>query len=382
MARPRNIGGAVFPRRNSAFLWVRYRDQDGEIRKESTGTKDPREAERFLRQRLEARDDGTLPTMLSGRKLTFDEWLDWFLEMRSKPPFRAEKTHLQNLRVTNLLRPIFGSMRLSEISPEAIESYLRQRLQSGRKVPTKFGVTYRGKVKPMTVHQEFRVLRRIFNVAVKQKRLGSNPCNSVEFPVALHNTDRKPHYVTATEQQRIEFFAPLHLKNVVIMTEMGLRPYKELMAMTKSQVDLENSVVHIPDSKSQSGVGDMPMTDLARDAFRSQIEATPGSEYLFPALKMNTRKPYIKTLKTAWTSTLRRAGVLYFPLYHLRHTFASRLSAGGVSDHFVTLMLRQGDAQVFRRYSQAKLNMMREALARLDRHANEHGKDSGTVLPN
>jgi len=41
---------------------------------------------------------------------------------------------------------------------------------------------------------------------------------------------------------------------------------------------------------------------------------------------------------------LALGSVAYFPLYHLRHTFASRLSAGGVSDHFVTLMLRQGDS--------------------------------------
>ena len=49
-------------------------------------------------------------------------------------------------------------------------------------------------------------------------------------------------------------------------------------------------------------------------------------------------------------------------LYELRHTFATRLSAGGVADQFVTQMLRQGDSEVFKRYSQAKLNMMREAL--------------------
>jgi len=41
-------------------------------------------------------------------------------------------------------------------------------------------------------------------------------------------------------------------------------------------------------------------------------------------------------------------------------------------------MLRQGDAQVFKRYSQAKLNMMRESLEKLDRQANEHRKNSGT----
>ena len=65
----------------------------------------------------------------------------------------------------------------------------------------------------------------------------------------------------------------------------------------------------------------------------------------------------------------------------IQHLIA-RLSAGGVADHFVTQMLRQGDSGVFKRYSQAKLNMMREALARLDRRANEHEGSFGTAKAN
>jgi hypothetical protein len=34
-------------------------------------------------------------------------------------------------------------------------------------------------------------------------------------------------------------------------------------------------------------------------------------------------------------------------------------------------MLRQGDAQVFKKYSQMKLQMKREALIKLNRQANE-----------
>jgi hypothetical protein len=41
-----------------------------------------------------------------------------------------------------------------------------------------------------------------------------------------------------------------------------------------------------------------------------------------------------------------------------------------------TQMLRQGDADVFKLYSQAKLGMMREALTKLDRRANERGISS------
>ena len=240
-----------------------------------------------------------------------------------------------------------------------------------------------GKLKPATVHQEFRILKRILNVAVKKKCLDANPCSAVEFPIQLRNATRKPHYMTASEQQRIEFSAPDYLRNaIVILAETGLRPYKELMPMKKLQVDMENRVVYIPDSKTPNGVGETPISDLAYRAFQAQIEATPASEYLFPTPRQKSSRPYIRSLKKIWAATLRRAGVPHFPIYELRHTFATRLSAGGVADHFVTQMLRQGDSAVFKRYSQAKLNMMREALTKLDRQANEHRQISSTARPN
>lgn len=286
-----------------------------------------------------------MTTILAGKNLTFTEWADWFLEKRSAPPLRSEMTHHQNVNALKFLRPVFGTCALHDITPEAIGDYIQTRLCSGRRICTKLGIRFRGKLKPATVHQELRVLRRMLNIAVKQRKLATNPCNAVESPVSISRTTRKPYYLTATEQARIEFFAPNYLKRaVVIISKMGLRPYKELMPMKKSDVDLKNMVVHIPDSKTPSGIGDMPMTELARQAFEARIEETRGSDYLFPTPHKKPKKPYINSLKKTWATTLRRAGVPYFPLYHLRHSFAGRLSAGGVADHFVTLMLRQGDS--------------------------------------
>jgi hypothetical protein len=84
---------------------------------------------------------------------------------------------------------------------------------------------------------------------------------------------------------------------------------------------------------------------------------------------------------TAWSSpltgqaTLRRAKVPYFRIYDLRSTYATRLSAGGVADEWVTQLLRQRDAKVFKKYSQMKLQMKREALVKLNRQANEQNLD-------
>ena len=144
-----------------------------------------------------------------------------------------------------------------------------------------------GKLKPATVHQEFRILKRILNVAVKKKCLDANPCSAVEFPIQLRNATRKPHYMTASEQQRIEFSAPDYLRNaIVILAETGLRPYKELMPMKKLQVDMGNRVVYIPDSQDSKrgrrdadsgfGVQGVPSADRSDASKRVSVpDATP-----------------------------------------------------------------------------------------------------------
>jgi integrase len=74
------------------------------------------------------------------------------------------------------------------------------------------------------------------------------------------------------------------------------------------------------------------------------------------------------------------AKVPYFRIYDLRSTYATRLSAGGVADEWVTQLLRQGDAKVFKKYSQMKLQMKREALIKLNRHANEQNVDQSGAM--
>jgi hypothetical protein len=71
-------------------------------------------------------------------------------------------------------------------------------------------------------------------VAVRKKLLAANPCKGVEFPVVVTGLFR-PHYVTWSEQERIESHGPEYLRNAVrIITETGLRVYKELTPMRRA----------------------------------------------------------------------------------------------------------------------------------------------------
>jgi integrase len=111
------------------------------------------------------------------------------------------------------------------------------------------------------------------------------------------------------------------------------------------------------------------LTEIAVEAFRSQLAISGPGDYLFPS--DDNADGYQKTFKTVWHATLRRAGVQYFRIYDLRSTYATRLSAGGVADEWVTQLLRPGDAKVLKKYSNMKLQMKREALTKPNRQANK-----------
>ena len=139
--------------------------------------------------------------------------------------------------------------------------------------------------------------------------------------------------------------------------------------MNRDQINLANATVWVCDSKTENGVAEVPLTPIAVKAFQKQISLSGPGEYLFPSRRSD--QGHQKSVRRVWRAALRRAGVPYFRIYDLRSTYSTRLSAGGVADEWVTQLLRQGDSQVFKKYSQMKLEMKREAHEKLNRLANE-----------
>jgi len=114
-----------------------------------------------------------------------------------------------------------------------------------------------------------------------------------QFPARVDGLFR-PHYVTWSEQQRIEFAAPEYLRNVIrIVTETGLRIYKELTPIKSDELDLVNRTVWIRESKTPNGVADVPLTDIAADAFRIQLAISgPGFGTVLTAYRQRNSESY------------------------------------------------------------------------------------------
>ena len=98
------------------------------------------------------------------------------------------------------------------------------------------------------------------------------------------------------------------------------------------------------------------LTEIAVEAFRSQLAIAGAGPFLFPSDKKPDR--HQRSFTKVWHLALRRAGVPHFRIYDLRSTYATRLSAGGVADEWVT------------------------QLRKLDRMANESQPDFDTARTN
>ncbi len=245
----------------------------------------------------------------------------------------------------------FGKCRLSEISPERIEEYKEARLVEG--------------VEPATINHDLRVLRRMMRLAERKRLIPRNPFIEVDF--LKQRNVRTPHIVTFEEEERILAAAPPFIRAlVVLILETGMRSHREALALTWEAIDFSNDSIRVRESKTRAGIRNIPMSARCkvellrwRDMFGPEF-----SPFVFP--KVRTPDQPRKDVRRGWEKTLEDAKVQRFVLYNLRHTFASRLSAAGVSDLFVAQMIGHSSPSILQIYSKAIDEYRRDAVRKLE----------------
>ncbi|MCU1307454.1 MAG: xerD 1 [Acidobacteriaceae bacterium] len=88
------------------------------------------------------------------------------------------------------------------------------------------------------------------------------------------------------------------------------------------------------------------------------------SQYVFA----NPQQPetHLRDVRRAWPDALKAAGLEYFWLYDLRHTFASRLTQAGVSPLFVAQIMGHSSPGILQTYAKAIDEYRRSAISKLE----------------
>jgi integrase len=278
---------------------------------------------------------------------TFEEWADQFLLT-----IAHLKTRFRYASSVNNMKPRFGKLRLSQITPDLIEDFKEQRLADG--------------IGPATVNRDLAVLRRMLRLAERRRFIARTPFAEVEL-LEERSIRRKPHIATFDEEERILAVADPHIRVLtVLLLETGLRSNREALVLKWEDIDFVTDTIRIRESKTTAGIRNIPLSGRCKAellAWRQRL-GPEFSPYVFP--KMRNPKRHLTQIRKSWANALKSAGIPYFWLYNLRHTFASRLSAAGVSDLFVAQMIGHSSPSIVQTYAKAIDEHKRDAIRKLE----------------
>jgi len=246
----------------------------------------------------------------------------------------------------------FKTAKISQVSPERVEAFKKARRLSG--------------VKAATINRDLFVLRLALKQAARQRLIGQNQFDSVDF--LEERKERRQAKVLSFEEEKSLLAAvesPLLRTLIMLLVNTGLRIDREALPLKWTDLDLDDGLVTVRETKTLAGRRTIPLTESCKQELVRwrQLTGPEYSEFVFPA--PSNSSIHLKGVRRSWTAALKKAKIDYFPVYNLRAAFSSRLSAAGVPDVFTSQLMGHVGG-LLQTYSKAVLDFRRDAIRKLE----------------
>ena len=325
--------------------------------RESTGTSNLAEAERYLAHRMEqirqAETYGVRP------KRTFREAATKYLNEATKVTISDDAMHLK------FLDPFIGDLNLEAIHMGTLQPFIDFRKTQ--------------QVKNRTINHAIQTVRHILNLASsewidQQGRTWIEHAPRLKF---LPEPDRRsPYPLSWKEQERFFDQLPEHLRKMALFNvNTGCREAEVcgLRWEWEEQVPaLDTSVFIIPSDRVKNREDRLVVLNIIAKAVVDELRGK-HPEYVFTY----RGKPIKKMNGSAWKKARMRADLAQVRVHDLKHTFGRRLRAVGVSFEDRQDLLGHRSGRVTTHYSAPELINLIEASERVCEH---HWHKSGTMV--
>ena len=318
--------------RRGKIFWFSITYQGNRIQ-ESLKTDNKRLADKLYAKVLTDIVEGRYFETTKAKSTKFEEMTEKYLK---------EHAHSRDARTVKTLSTFFAGYMISQITTKAIAEYRNGRLKS---------------VKPATVYQELALLRRMFNVAIREwEWLKDNPVSRLSFSVG--NRNARDRWLTLDEEKRLLDNAtnPVWLRALILLAlHTGMRR-GEILDLRWQNVDLLKRAIRIVKSKN------------------GEKRTIPISNTLFSLVKnMNIRDISGRifpisgsSLRQAFDKLVAKTNLENFRFHDLRHTFATRLVQNGVDLYKVKELLGHKTITMTMRYAHHYPESLRSSIEVLD----------------
>jgi integrase len=274
-----------------------------------------------VEEQLEAGTFGTLkPT-----HTTLGELLQRYAR-EVTPVKRGATTELRRLH--RLIRDPLSSLRVGQLTSQAIAAFRDRRLLDGRR----------------TCHYDLILIRHCLKIAMNEwgLMLSSNPVDKVKMPPSSPARKRR---LEDGEFERLEEAAK-QTKNphtwpvIVFAIETGMRR-GEILGLRWEHVDLDRRIAYLPLTKNGSS-REVPLSVKAAEVLSRQRQ------------RNDTTSPFPVTpngFRLAWDRLRSRAGLVDLRFHDLRHEAISRFFELGLNIPEVAVISGHKDPKMLFRYT-------------------------------
>jgi integrase len=295
----------------------KFRDAEGRQVQETLGRKSEGWSKR--KAEVELRDRLTKVAKRSWRKpekITLAEYADtWLKERTKKRSLKTSSVRAYRLALDHLKAEL-GSLPLAEITPRHLAAYTRGQLE---------------RLSGTSVNYDLSILRDLYQTAMREELVYSNPVALVERPKA---TPRRWRILSQVEVPRIAREFTDERARLVFLTLIltGMRRH-ELCNLTWADVSLIDNAIKVRESKSEAGRRTIAIPPSLAEAlwqYRRGAAYQDDGEYVFAHPRLGNK------LAGGWfgdelRAACKKAGVEApeRPMHDLRHSCLTHYATEG-----------------------------------------------------
>ena len=290
-----------------------------------------------------------------GRKrkdLPFEKATEIFLEWMKAN--RRPKTYQSYSECVERLGESFNRKKLGEITPFLVEKHKKKRVDAGRRV---------------SANRELSCLHAIFNRCRDWgKYEGDNPVEKVKL---LKEPKGRARYLTPAEETRLlEQARELRLRAIILAgIHAGLRIASEALTLRRQSVNMERGpwgrwgFLSVEAAYAKSGkTRAVPLNSTLHNAFAEYFEKVEtDGDFVFA----NKKGQPFRSVRSAFRTACKNAGLKGVTPHTLRHTFTSRLVMAGVDLRTVQELGGWASLKMVERYSHLSPSHKADAIERI-----------------
>ncbi|RPJ38705.1 MAG: site-specific integrase, partial [Deltaproteobacteria bacterium] len=222
---------------------------------------------------------------------------------------------------------------------------------------------------------EIEVMKRIFNLAMRDDRVEKNPCWKV---TRLSEKNARDRVVSKEELDMLLEKLPRHAADIVAVGyHTGMRA-GEIFNLTWDRVNMKEGFLVLTQQDTK--------TEEARHVyFNGSVREILGRLGKVRHISHNHVFSYegkpLKSIKTALANALEETGIKDFRFHDLRHTWTTNARKAGVDRTVIMKPTGHKTLSMFTRYNSVDEDDAKQALKMMDRHFAKAKQQETTAIP-